>query len=93
MDPGSIVLCTTSFLFVCVLRPCKIKEWTKIEDFSSAVYLSVDFVILSVCLSICLYKSPPGHNFKPIIKKLYHAVEVVTTEKPIYFEVKGYTGR
>ena len=41
-----------------------------------------------VCLSVC--QSLTGHNSKPIIMKLYQVVEVVTTEKPIDFEVKGH---
>ena len=40
-------------------------------------YCAVQFVILFVC------QSPTGHNSKLIIMKLYQAVEVVTTEKPI----------
>ena len=44
--------------------------------------------ILLFCLSVCL--SPTGHNSKPIVMKLYQVVEVVSTEKPIYFEVKGH---
>ena len=53
------------------------------------VYWSVDFVILSVCLSVCL--SPTGHNFKPIFTKLQHMVEFVIRKKPIVFEVKRST--
>ena len=41
-----------------------------------------------VCLSV--YQSPTGHNFKPIVLKLYEVVEVVSTEKPIGFAVKGH---
>ena len=44
-------------------------------------------VCLSVCLFVCL--SPTGHNSKPIVMKLYQDVEVVSTEKPLDFEVKG----
>ena len=51
------------------------------------VYWFVDFVILSVCLSVCL--SPTGHKSKPLVMKLYQIVEVVSTEKPNDFEVKG----
>ena len=51
------------------------------------VYWLVNFVILSVCLSVCL--SPTGHNSKPLVMKLYQIVEVVSTEKPNDFEVKG----
>ena len=40
---------------------------------------------LFVCLSVC--QSPPGHNAKPIVMKLYQDGEVVSTEKPIDFEV------
>ena len=42
---------------------------------------------LSVRLSVSL--SPTGHNSKPIVIKLYQVVDVVSTEKPIDFEVKG----
>ena len=42
---------------------------------------------VSFCLSVCLL--PTGHNSKPIVMKLYQVVEVVSTEKPIAFEVKG----
>ena len=42
---------------------------------------------LSVCLVV--WQLPTGHNLKPIFTKLYHVVEVVSTEKPIDFEVKG----
>ena len=48
------------------------------------LYCSVDFFILSVCLS------STGHNSKPIIMKLHQVVEVVSTENPIDFEVKGH---
>ena len=42
-------------------------------------------------MSVCL--SPAGHNFKPSVMKLYQVVEVVSTEKPIDFEVKGQISR
>ena len=37
------------------------------------------------CMSL-----PAGHSSKLIIMKLYKVVEVVSTEKPIDFEVKGH---
>ena len=48
---------------------------------------SVDFDILSICLSARL--SPTGQNSTPIIMKLSRVEEVVLTEKPIDSEVKG----
>ena len=45
------------------------------------------FGCLSVCLFVC--QSPTGHNFKPIFTKLYQVREVVSTEKPLDFELKG----
>ena len=42
---------------------------------------------VSACLSVSL--SPTCHNSKPIVRKLYQVVEVVSTEKPFDFEVKG----
>ena len=68
----------SSFLFVCYLQNRRFFQ----------VYWSVDFVVLSVCLSAC--QSPTGHNSKPIVMKLYQVVEVVSTEKLIDFEVKGH---
>ena len=70
-----------SHLFVCLLL-------AKSKIFQ--VYWFVDFVILSVCLYVCLFVclSPAGHNSEPIVVKLYQVVEVVSTEKPIDFEVK-----
>ena len=53
------------------------------------VYWSVDFVVLSVCLFVCL--SPTGHNFKQIFTKLHHMLEFVKRKKPIVFEVKRST--
>ena len=79
--------CFHPCLFVC-FSVCWLLAKSKIFQ----VYWSVDFVILSVCLfvyvSFCL--SPTGHNSKPIIIKLYQVVEVVSSEKPIDFEVKGH---
>ena len=43
--------------------------------------------LLFCCLFVC--NSPTGHNIKPIFTKLHQAVEVVSAEKPIDFEVKG----
>ena len=50
------------------------------------VYWSVDFVNLSI--NVC--QSPTGQNSNPIVMKLCHVEEVVSTEKPIDFEVKGH---
>ena len=55
---------------------CKIKYFQ--------VYWSVDFVNLFVC------QLPTGHNSNPIVMKLDQIVEVVLTEKPVDFEVKGH---
>ena len=63
-------------LFVCLLL-------AKSNIFQ--VYWLVDFVNLSVCLSVFLL--PTGHNFKPIFTKLHYMVEFVTSNKPIVFEV------
>ena len=59
----------------------------KVEDFSSILVSRFCYSVF-LCLSVCL--SPTGHNLKPIVMKLYQVVEVVSTEKPIDFEVKGH---
>ena len=64
-----------------VFTPLCLFVCCKIEDFSSILIRR--FFFLSVCLS------PTGHNSKPIVMKRYQVVEVVSTEKPIDFEVKG----
>ena len=76
MDFASVVLCMMSSS--CLFVTCKI------DDFSSIL---VSRFCYSVCLSVRL--SPTGHNSKLIDMKLYQIVEVVSTEKPIDFEVKG----
>ena len=57
---------------------------------SSAVplYSVLPSVTLSDFSFVC--QSPTSHNSKPIIMKLYQVVEVVSTEKPFDFEVKGH---
>ena len=57
------------------------------------VYWSIDFVILSVCLFVCLSFSPTGHNFKQIFTKLHHMVEFVIRKNLIVFEVKRAKGQ
>ena len=41
-------------------------------------------------MTACLSVLPTGHNSKLIVMKLYQDVEVVSTEKPIDFDVKGH---
>ena len=54
-------------------------------DFASVVPCTT-----SSCYSLSVCQSPTGHNnSKLIIMKLYQGVEVVSTEKPIDFEVKS----
>ena len=60
-------------------------QWPTFGWFLPSIVLCTTFH--SVCLFVCL--SPTGHNSKPIVMKLYQVVEVVSTEKPIDFEVKG----
>ena len=52
------------------------------------VYWSNWFVILAVCLCVCQLHTV--HNFKLIVIKLFQVGEVVSTETPLDFEVKGH---
>jgi len=70
-----------SCLFVCSFACLFLAKWNIFQ-----VYWSVDFVNLSI--NVC--QSPTGQNSKPIIMKLCHVEEVVSTEKPIDFGVKGH---
>jgi len=54
------------------------------EAFSSKL---VSGFCYSVNLSVC--QSPAGHNSKQVVMKLYQVAEVVSTEKPVDFEVQG----
>ena len=66
-----------------VFTPLCLFVTCKIEDFSS-------LLVSRFCYSVFVCQLLPGHNFKPIFTKLYEVVEVVSTEKPIDFEVKGH---
>ena len=68
----------SDFSLFCLFVTCKI------EDFSS-------ILISRFCYSLSVFvcQSPTGHKFKPTFMKLHQVVEVVSTEKPIDFEVKG----
>ena len=68
---------------ICLFVTCKI------EDFLNIIGQSL--LLFCVCLAVCLFgcQSPTGHNSKPTVMKLYQVVEVVSTEKPIDFAVKG----
>ena len=58
----------------------------KIEDFSGML---VSRFCYSVCLYVCLSIACRS-QFKTNLHKLYKVVQVVSTEKPIDFEVKGH---
>ena len=55
--------------------------------------LLVGLVCYSVRLSVCLRQSPAGHIFTPIFMQLHHLVDVVTSWKPVGFEVNGSKGQ